>query len=322
MIKKIKRLLEKKLSRLSPEEAFKILEQKEGEFHKIKKDWPGITFSDVENRGILFDIANNCIGVKTHEISLDGYREYLDTVKYKLRYPRYYPGNFTEKTLEHYVAFSLLKPALGRHAKFIDIAAERSPHSKIFARMTGCTGYRQDISYKPGVHGFKIGSNAADIPLPDNSFHAALAACSIEHFEDDADIFFMKEMCRILRPYGMVVVLPLYMHKKAFCVTDPAVSAQSDTVFDPGIDIHCVPGWNNRHGRYYSYETLRERLIMPNEEWMDFTVYYLKNFKQVDDSVYCRFALVGMKKEPPVDIEPVEEEPEEEEPSKDEYWSY
>jgi len=78
--------------------------------------------------------------------------------------------------------------------------------------------------YEPGIHGSKIGGNAANLPFSDSSFKAAIATCSIEHFKNDLDILFMKEMERILARGGKIVVAPLYLHLRV--VVRPTLNTQ------------------------------------------------------------------------------------------------
>ena len=50
---------------------------------------------------------------------------------------------------------------------------------------------------------FKIGS-AEDLPYPDGYFDKVVCSSSLEHFKDD--IKALKEMCRVLKPNGSVVL--------------------------------------------------------------------------------------------------------------------
>lgn len=275
------------------EEQMGILKKKLGNGNRLFTGWPGITYSEKENKSLITSLNKKINPVVDFKVDKKKYENFLKEINYKKKYPTYYNFNFYEKTLEHFVAFILLN--LKKGDKFIDIAAEKSPHSQEFSRLTGCIGYKQDIMFRPGIHGTKIGGNAAELPVADNFFQGALAACSIEHFEKNSDIKFMKEMSRVLSRGGKVVIIPLYLHKKPFCATDPRCSIPGEVEFDPGIDVHCIKEFQNRHGRFYSPGTLLERLIDPNLSRMNFTVYYIKNFKEIDTSVYCRFVLVGEK---------------------------
>lgn len=267
-----------------------FLKEKYGD--RVFVGWPETIFSENEKTDLIGQLEK-LVPIKGFKVNKDEYFQYIEDVDYRRKFRKYFPDNFSEKTLEHFIALKLLKLEDGQN--FIDIAAATSPHYKIFPRLTGCKGYRHDIRFRKGFHGKKIGSDVSYIPVRDNFFHAALAACSIEHFEKDGDMGFMKEMARILNIGGIIVVIPLYLHKKEFCVTDPKFSAHGKVLFDPGTAIHCVEGWNNRHGRFYSPQTLAERLINPNRNRLNFTLYTIENFKDIHNSVYCRFALVGEK---------------------------
>ena len=235
------------------------------------------------------------IGIPVRHIKVNK-KEFFDYILgsgYIYKCPDYYKNNFYEKTIEHFLCYSFLD--LNRGDKFIDIASENSPVKDIFHSLTGCITYSQDIMYKSGIHGDMIGSNASDIPVPDHSFNAAIATCSIEHFEKDSDILFMKEMERILVNGGKVIIAPLYLYSKSACQTDPKYSIPGNVSFDDGAIIYCTKDWGNRHGRFYSPESLFKRLIEPNKK-MDFVVYVLENVEEIDPSIYCKFFLVGTHK--------------------------
>lgn len=242
---------------------------------------------------IVDEIKKNRIPLKEFQIDLDNYNQYIGNAQYKIRHSDYYADNFFEKTLEHYLSYKLLR--LQKNDNFVDIASEHSPVGEIFSRLTGCNSYSHDIMFEKGIHGNKIGSDASSIPVPDNFFKAAIATCSIEHFEHDSDIGFMKEMERVLDRVGKCIIVPLYLYIKASCQTDPQYSIPGNVTYDDDVDIYCAKGWGNRHGRFYSVNSLIDRLIKPNLK-MKFEIYLLKNPEVIDRSVYCRFILVGEKK--------------------------
>jgi hypothetical protein len=244
-------------------------------------------------------ISNICSEIKKTEISLkefdinrEDYIQYIKNAQYKTKYPNYYTDNFFEKSAEHYLCYRLLD--LQKNDNFIDIASEHSPVGEIFSRLTGCNNYSQDIMFENGIHNNRIGGDASKIPVPDNFFKAAIATCSIEHFENGSDIGFMNEMERVLERDGKCIIVPLYLYIKASCQTDPQFSIPGNVTFDDEIDIYCAKDWGNRHGRFYSVNTLIERLVKPNK-MMRFEIYLLKNPEAVDQSVYCRFFLVGVR---------------------------
>jgi len=241
---------------------------------------------------ILKDLQLLNISLIPLRIDTNEYNRYVADAGYEIKYPSYYKDNFFEKSLEHYICYRLLdlKPS----ETFIDVASEHSPLGQIFSELTGCVSYSQDIMYESGIHGNMIGCDAASIPVNDGFFHKATATCSLEHFEGDSDIRFMKEMERVLIRAGMIVVVPLYLYVKHSCQTDPRYSVPGNVSFDEDADVYCAQGWGNRHGRFYSVESLYRRLIAPNKH-MDFSIYFLENPQDIHSSVYCRFVFVGRK---------------------------
>ena len=85
---------------------------------------------------------------------------------------------------------------------------------------------------------FRVGS-AEDLPYPDGYFDKIVCSSSLEHFNDD--IKALKEMCRVLKPDGKVVL-----------TTDSFTYPISDELKDVHRKItHVV--------NYYTRETLKER---------------------------------------------------------------
>lgn len=235
-------------------------------------------------------LEKNGIPVNRIKISKNEYNDYIKRASYN---EEYYSDNIIEKRLEHFICYKLLK--LSDKDVFVDIASEHSPLCEIMQRLTGCKGFMQDIMYPSGIHDNRIGSDAAVLPVPDCFFSSASATCSLEHFEGDTDIRFMKEMRRVLRPGGKVVIVPLYLYPTACYVTDPIMSVPGEVPFD--APVLCIENWGNRHARFYSPETLKERLITHNPD-MEFQILLLENPNDFSDPVhcYCRFIMIGIKK--------------------------
>ena len=129
------------------------------------------------------------------------------------------------------------------------------------------------------------------MPVPAGFASAVTLTCSLEHFEGDADIRLFCELSRVLRPGGKVVVIPLYLHTCAATQTDPTYSAASAVPFDEGTTVHCAEGWGNRHGRFYSVDTLKSRVL--SSPAFRFTIFRLTGLEQISSPIYARFALVG-----------------------------
>ncbi len=213
------------------------------------------------------------------------YLRYRERAQYP---PMYYPVEIAEKALEHFLSLSLMKP--GRSDVLIDLAAEASPFSGIASRLTGCRAYAQDIMYPAGIRDGRIGGDACEMPVPDGFASCACLTCSLEHFEGDADMRLFRELARVLRPGGRVVAVPLYLWNESMAVTDPTVSALANVPFDRDAKVYALRGWNNRHGRFYSPETLRSRLLSAAS--FRFTVWRLTDARRIP-GVYARWVLLG-----------------------------
>ena len=114
-----------------------------------------------------------------------------------------------EKCLEHYLSFTLL--GLSSADTFVDIAAAGSPFSALLRRRVGMRAYRLDLSYPKGIHGHDIGADAGETGLPEGFATAMALHCAYECFMGDADVRFVHEAARILKPGGKYVILPLYL---------------------------------------------------------------------------------------------------------------
>jgi hypothetical protein len=234
-------------------------------------------------------LAQRDIAVEPYAIDLAEFARYRALAQYAERYPRYYGVQTTEKHLEHFVTLDLLK--LSPRDVFVDIASEDSPVPDIFERLAGASTYWQDIQYEPGIKGRRIGGDACHLPVPKGFATAVALTCSLEHFEGDADQLLCEELGRILRPGGSLVIAPLYLYPEAVIQTDPVYSAQVDVQFDPGVPIYCAKDWRNRHGRFYSPETLQERILDRLAPHFTCCVKVMRNYAAIQDQTYLRFAL-------------------------------
>lgn len=231
------------------------------------------------------------LDVQSIKLSKNEYDKYIHDAKYDAEYYKY---NLLEKSLEHFICYKLLN--ISKNDFLVDIACEISPLCEIMQRLIGCKGYMQDLMFPVGINGNRIGGDAANLPVSDDFFSGASVTCSLEHFEGDADIRFMTEMARVLKPGGKVVIAPLYIYPTACYLTDPVMAVVGEVPFDE--PVFCIENWGNRHARFYSPETLYERLIKPNPS-IKFEILLLENSDDFGDPThcYCRFILVGAKNE-------------------------
>ena len=238
---------------------------------------------------VVSRLRKEAYDVREYRIDVDDFRRYLAKAEYS-RFPRYCRGgrsrNFVEKSLEHYLAAKLLD--INRDETYIDVANDSSPAPEIYAALYGCNSYRQDLKFPAGLHGSRIGGSAAAMPVPDR-FAAKMALhCSFEHFEQDADVCFIREAGRVLAHGGRVCILPLYIYTDYAIQTDLAVLPRGALNFDPAAVVYCARGWGNRHGRVYDVPHLSSRIRAALGN-LTLTVYVIENEKEVHPSCYVKF---------------------------------
>ncbi len=201
-----------------------------------------------------------------------------------------------EKSLEHYLSFIFAEPAERKVA--VDIGSCKSVVPEILRRVYGVTCYEQDLEYPPGVNGWRIGSSADAIPLPDTSVDFMMLHCTFEHFEGNADTGFVRECGRLLRPGGRAIILPLYLNPIHCNVTGETQPERRHTIgFDPEAAHRClIPEWQNRFGRHYSPEALTRRVLQPaSESGLTSTLLRVKHWEAIDPRLWLKWILILRK---------------------------
>jgi hypothetical protein len=228
-------------------------------------------------------------------IDLDEYRRYVGQAGYS-NLPNYYGGGtaklFPEKSLEHYVTAKLLD--LSKEDIYIDIASASSPVSDIYHTLYGCSSYRQDLLYPEGLDGNIIGGDAAHIPVKDGFATKMALHCSLEHFEKESDIEFIKEASRILSRKGKLCIAPLYLFSDYAILVNPYTVIKEKMSFEKDAVLYCSQKWRNRHGRFYDVEHFVSR-IYNNKGDFNLTIYIVRNEKEVDKESYCKFVALFEK---------------------------
>lgn len=247
----------------------------------------GVHYDDATDRKVLEGLATN--GIRAVEMRIDAgeYREFFERAGYLKNYPRYYPKNIREKSLEHFIAAKLL--ALKKGDVYVDIASEASPVPEIYGRLYGLKAYRQDLSYPVGLNGDRIGGDASRMPVPGGFADKMALHCSFEHFEGGKDTDFIREASRVLKGGGRCAIVPLYLFERYAIQTDPG--ACWGVKFEEGVPVYCARGWANRHGRFYDAAHLKSR-VLDNLGEMKYTLYRIVNAREIDTSCYARFALL------------------------------
>jgi SAM-dependent methyltransferase len=236
-------------------------------------------------------------GIPVIKMSIDKaeYARYCAAAQYR-RFSQYLKAGraetFPKKSLEHFLSARLL--GLNAQDRYIDVANNESPVPEIYSSLYGCTCYRQDIAFAPGVHDRTIGGNADSMPVPDNFASAMGLHCSFEHFEGDSDIGFIREAQRVLSPGGRAVIIPLYLFTHYAILTDPSALPGGGIFFEPDATLHCLKGFGNRHGRVYDIPHFVNR-VYRNRGNLNIRIFYFENTGEIDPSGIVRFAALLQK---------------------------
>ncbi|WP_345993130.1 hypothetical protein [Sulfurimonas sp. HSL-1716] len=251
-------------------------------------------FVDIKDRLIEYGID-----VVEEEIDIDEFKSWLkEFTRINTQYQAYGEVHI-EKCLEHYLSYKVLD--FKTTDIFMDIAASGSQYADdlYYGKKVKQT-YVLDLSYPEGIHGNKIGANAGDTKLPDEFIDKMGMHCAYECFEGKADIEYLSEAQRILKPKGRFVILPLYLDKTYFnCTSDKCdqknVSFDEDAAKVWRDDVYAVP-----FARHYSAKIFYERIFKNLPKGIKGKIIFYKNLpelmKEFDDQrVYCYFAFVGEK---------------------------
>ena len=203
-----------------------------------------------------------------------------------------------EKCLEHYLSFTLL--GLSSTDIFVDIAAAGSTFSALLRRRLGLRAYRLDLSYPKGIHGYDIGADAGKTGLPEGFATAMALHCAYECFMGDADVRFIHEAARILKPGGQYIILPLYLDKTYFVSTSPYCNQKEVTIDFGATRLWRDDSYKIPFSRHYSPESFAERIYSLVPSNMSGTVYFLRNLPDVSRSfigqrIYCYFVFFCSK---------------------------
>ena len=230
--------------------------------------WARISYAVQDVDDVQRQLQSFGYSIRDFEIApfIDEFRSYIQRPEYAGEYRRYGGADecsFLEKALEHFLSFKVANPQPGQ--TFMDVGSCVSVVPDILRRFYQCDCYAQDLELPPGVHGWKIGSNAASIPLLGQVLDGMTLHCTFEHFEGDADTAFIRECARLLKPGGRVVILPTYVAREWTNVTGEISETVRSTIqFDRDAKYWSViPEWKNRFGRHYSPVALHDRVLAP-----------------------------------------------------------
>jgi hypothetical protein len=260
--------------------------------------WDRVSYTEPDLDLVQRQVVDRGFRIQPWDIAplLGEFSEFIKFPEYAGPY-REYGGkddcSFLEKALEHFLSFKVAQPRRGQ--VFMDVGSCVSVVPEILRRHYECECYAQDLELPAGVNGWKVGSNAADIPLPDSVLDGMTLHCTFEHFEGNADSAFIHECARLLKPGGKTVILPLYVNLNWTNITGETDAAKRSSIeCDRSASFWCIiPEWQNRFGRHYSAQALLDRVLdVAVGCGLQVEMFRVRNFGQVHPNLWLRWVLV------------------------------
>lgn len=222
-----------------------------------------------------------------YSVDVGAFRKFVE----KARYPDgAYGDYFVEKTLEHFISFQFSD--INEHSLVVDVANAGSSFPNIMNDIFGCKVISNDLAFAPGefvVESWhtRIGCNACNLPLKDESVDLITIHCALEMFENNDDINLVKEATRVLKPRGKMVIIPLYMNEIHHIFRDPKNSRKIQPETDEGsILIYRNNFWGVAFARFYSVDAFCKRILLNVKGKMQFKLFKIINAESVGKNVY------------------------------------
>jgi SAM-dependent methyltransferase len=234
------------------------------------------------------------IAVGSYFADSAAYREFVG----RSAFPHDYHGGelggvYTEKVLEHFVAWDLLE--LGRNPlrlPYLDIAGASSPWAKLL-RNQGLEAFSIDLAAHPSFAQLEyyLQGDATRCPFATESVGSASLQCAYEMFVGDADTRLLRELARILRPGGRAVISPLYMHTHACYYQSPEYFGRP-VGDDDAVRYVRRHAWSVPASRKYSVQSFRTRVWDPAlQAGLRPQLQVLRNKASFGAEVYLHFIL-------------------------------
>jgi ubiquinone/menaquinone biosynthesis C-methylase UbiE len=205
---------------------------------------------------------------------------------------------WTEKVLEHFIAWEMAVKYLESDEIYIDVAASSSPWVKMLnEKGFKAIGIDLNESWKFKDDPNYLVMDATKTTFKDGSVSGVSLQCAFEMFTGNDDKNLMKELGRILKPGGKAVIVPLYMHTH-HCGYTTKEFRFSRKYHDLGAKLYLRKDFSGiPFSRKYDVEVLKERVLdVAQKNGLEYKIYVLRNGKEIHEGVYCHFILELVKK--------------------------
>jgi ubiquinone/menaquinone biosynthesis C-methylase UbiE len=242
---------------------------------------------------------NNGVGLENYEAEVKNFKKFKDKFDFG---SDFYDGKnnplWTEKVLEHFIAWELVVKDLKKDEQYIDVAASSSPWVKLLnEKGFKATGIDLNESYKFKDNPNYLVMDATKTTFKDGSVSGVSLQCAFEMFTGNDDTNLIIELGRILKPGGKAVIVPLYMHTH-YCGYTTKDFRFSKKYHDKGAKLYLRRDCSGiPFPRKYDVSTFKERVLdVAEKSGLEHRIFVLKNGKDLNEGVYCHFILELVKK--------------------------
>lgn len=232
-------------------------------------------------------------------LQLITYRERdIEALEHAMDFGTFYnkDGNplYKRKVCEYLLNYRLLE--LKRFSKddiYVDVGSSTTPFVMILRERYGIQAYGVDLCESPYGKNYYLQENAVKTSFAENTVSGISLQSSYCLFIGTADMDFIRECSRILKPGGRVCISPLYLYKEF-------VSLVSPQYYHKGYSDHDAKEYLRRDwpsiqmSRYYDVDHLKKRVLDIAESLnMKATVFVLDNAQVPEyEFAYLKFVLM------------------------------
>lgn len=268
----------------------------ENEFCMIKYD--GIPSAPPLTLAEMSAIEAELMRQRVHVHPIAYHDKELETLERAMDFEAFYNKAenpfYKRKMCEYLLNYRLL--GIDRYSKddvYIDVGSSTTPFVMTLRERYGINAYGVDLCKSPYCKDYYLQENAVETSFSDHSVTGISLQSAYCLFAGAADMEFIQECGRILKPGGKVCISPLYLYKEYISLASPQYYHRGHC--DEDAKEYLRRDWPSiPMSRYYDVEHLRKRVLdIAAGAGLKATVFVLDN-SQVPayEFAYLKFVLM------------------------------